>query len=190
MKLAAIPWLILFLPLLAAGIITLFTLRDKKVSTTLSISAILIGFLSTVLFIAVNGWTSGEISLNWLSIGDLNVEFGLKLDPLSLMMLLIVTGVGSAIHIYSCGYMHDDPGFSRYFACMSLFTFSMLGIVLSNNFLQLFIFWELVGVSSYLLIGFWFEKASAADAAKKAFIANRLGDFGFLLGILMVFAVI
>jgi len=99
-------------------------------------------------------------------------------------MLLIVTGVGGAIHIYSAAYMRDDPGCSRYFACMSLFTFSMLGIVLADNFMQLFIFWELVGVSSYLLIGFWFEKASAADAAKKAFLTNRLGDFGFLLGIL------
>src|SRR5690606_24774623 len=105
-----------------------------------------------------------------------------------LMMLLIVTGVGSAIHIYSYGYMHDDPGFSRFFACLSLFTFSMLGIVLANNFLQMFIFWELVGVSSYLLIGFWFEKSSAADAAKKAFLTNRLGDFGFILGILTFWA--
>ena len=116
------------------------------------------------------------------------MDFGLKLDPLSLMMLLIVTGVGGAIHIYSAGYMHDDPGLSRYFACLSLFTFSMLGIVLANNFIQIFIFWELVGVSSYLLIGFWFEKASAADAGKKAFLTNRLGDFGFMLGILMVWA--
>ena len=128
--------------------------------------------------------TPSELSTNWLAIGNLNVDFGLKLDALSLMMMLIVTGVGGAIHIYSFGYMHEDRGFSRYFAFMSLFTFSMLGIVLANNFIQLFIFWELVGVSSYLLIGFWFEKPSAADAAKKAFITNRLGDFGFLLGIL------
>ena len=104
------------------------------------------------------------------------------------MMLLIVTGVGSAIHIYSWGYMNEDRGLPRYFACLSLFTFSMLGIVLANNFVQLFIFWELVGVSSYLLIGFWYEKPAAADAGKKAFITNRLGDFGFLLGILMVWA--
>jgi NADH-quinone oxidoreductase subunit L len=103
------------------------------------------------------------------------------------MMLLIVTGVGGLIHIYSLGYMHDDPGYSRFFACLSLFTFSMLGIVLANNFLQLFICWELVGLSSYLLIGFWFEKPSASDAAKKAFLTNRLGDFGFLLGILIIF---
>jgi NADH-quinone oxidoreductase subunit L len=184
MKLEALTWLVLFLPLLAAGIITLFTLRNRAVSATLSIGAIVTGFVLTLAVIKLGGWEARELSVNWLSIGSMNVDFGLKLDALSLMMLLIVTGVGSAIHIYSYGYMHDDPGFSRFFACMSLFTFSMLGIVLSNNFLQMFIFWELVGVSSYLLIGFWFEKASAADAAKKAFITNRLGDFGFMLGIL------
>jgi NADH-quinone oxidoreductase subunit L len=119
----------------------------------------------------------------------LQVDFGLRFDPLSLLMLLIVTGVASAIHIYSWGYMNEDRGFPRYFACLSLFTFSMLGIVLANNFVELFIFWELVGVSSYLLIGFWFERPAAADAGKKAFITNRLGDFGFLLGILTVWAV-
>ena len=147
---------------------------------------------SDAFFIAANGWhrQSRKLSTNWLSIGNLHVDFGLKLDALSLMMMLIVTGVGGAIHIYSFGYMREDRGFSRYFACLSLFTFSMLGIVLANNFIQLFIFWELVGVSSYLLIGFWFEKPSAADAAKKAFITNRLGDFGFLLGILMVWGVL
>jgi len=184
MKLEALPWLILFLPLLAAATITLFTLRDRKTSATLSIGAIVAGFVLTLALIKFGGWEARELSLNWLSIGSFNVDFGLKLDPLSLMMLLIVTGVGGAIHIYSAAYMRDDPGCSRYFACMSLFTFSMLGIVLADNFMQLFIFWELVGVSSYLLIGFWFEKASAADAAKKAFLTNRLGDFGFLLGIL------
>jgi NADH-quinone oxidoreductase subunit L len=103
-------------------------------------------------------------------------------------MLLVVTGVAGAIHVYSLGYLRADPGQSRYFAGLSLFTFSMLGIVLANNFLMLFICWELVGVSSYLLIGFWFVKPSAADAAKKAFLTNRLGDFGFLLGILLVWA--
>ena len=190
MKLEALPWLILLLPLLAAGFITLFTLRNKAVSATLSIGAIVTGFILTLAVIKFGGWEARELSINWLSIGSLNVDFGLKLDALSLMMLLIVTGVGSAIHIYSYGYMHDDPGFSRFFACLSLFTFSMLGIVLSNNFLQMFIFWELVGVSSYLLIGFWFEKASAADAAKKAFLTNRLGDFGFMLGILMIWGLL
>ena len=104
-------------------------------------------------------------------------------------MLLIVTGVGSLIHIYSrwltCS---GDRGYARFFACLSFFSFSMLGLVLSNNFFQMFIFWELVGVSSYMLIGFWYEKPAAADAAKKAFLTNRLGDFGFLAGIIMIWA--
>ncbi len=192
MKCEGLPWLILFLPLFAAAGITLFTLRWRNLSAFLSIGAIVTGFILTVaLTLSVhlgtpNHWTSTESITNWLTIGNLSVDFGLKLDRLSLMMMLIVTGVGGAIHIYSFGYMHADRGFSRFFACLSLFTFSMLGIVLANNFLMMFIFWELVGVSSYLLIGFWFEKPSAADAAKKAFFTNRLGDFGFLLGILMV----
>jgi NADH-quinone oxidoreductase subunit L len=182
--------LIMLLPLLAAGIITLFTLNNKKASAAISISAVVIGFALSMGLVKVTGWEAHEYFVNWLSIGSFKVDFGLKLDALSLMMLLVVTGVGGLIHIYSAGYMHDDPGYSRFFACLSLFTFSMLGIVLSNNFLQMFIFWELVGVSSYLLIGFWFEKPSAGDAAKKAFITNRLGDFGFLLGILMIFVTV
>jgi NADH-quinone oxidoreductase subunit L len=190
MNLEALPWIILFLPLLAVVVITLFTLRCRTTSALLSIGAIVTGFVLTLSFIAANGFHPAvtETTTNWLSIGNLNIDFGLKLDALSLMMMLIVTGVGGAIHIYSFGYMSEDRGFSRFFACLSLFTFSMLGIVLANNFIQLFIFWELVGVSSYLLIGFWFEKPSAADAAKKAFVTNRLGDFGFLLGILVVWA--
>jgi NADH-quinone oxidoreductase subunit L len=188
MNLEALPWIVLFLPLLAATVITLFTLRCRTTSALLSIGAIVTGFVLTIVFIANNGWTPtpSELTTNWLSIGNLNIDFGLKLDALSLMMMLIVTGVGGAIHIYSFGYMREDRGFSRFFACLSLFTFSMLGVVLANNFIQLFIFWELVGVSSYLLIGFWFEKPSAADAAKKAFFTNRLGDFGFLLGIIVL----
>ena len=189
MKYENLPWLILFLPIFAAGFITLFTLRSKALSCFLSIGAVVAGFIMTVIFIHANGFQfSGESVRNWLSVGDFHVDFGLKLDALSMMMLLIVTGVGGLIHIYSYGYMEDDPGKSRFFAELSLFTFSMLGIVLANNFVEMFIFWELVGVSSYLLIGFWFEKPSAGDAAKKAFIVNRLGDFGFLLGILMVWA--
>jgi NADH-quinone oxidoreductase subunit L len=190
MNLEMLPWLILFLPLAAAAVITLFTRRDRRVSATLSITAVVISFLLSVIFVKMAGWepATKEVAFNWLSIGNLHIDFGLHFDPLSLAMMLVVTGVASLIHIYSWGYMHDDPGFSRFFASLSLFTFSMLGIVLANNFLQLFIFWELVGVSSYLLIGFWYGKASAADAAKKAFITNRLGDFGFLLGILVVWA--
>ncbi|MBI2947430.1 MAG: NADH-quinone oxidoreductase subunit L [Verrucomicrobia bacterium] len=188
MKLEALPWLILFLPLLAAVGITLFTLKNRERSAGLSIGAIVLGFVLTIFFIAVNGWepVDKETVASWLEVEPLQVDFGLRLDPLCLMMLLIVTGVGGAIHIYSYGYMRDDPGVGRYFAGLSLFTFSMLGIVLANNFLQLFIFWELVGLSSYVLIGFWHERPSAAEASKKAFLTNRLGDFGFLLGILLV----
>ena len=192
MKLEALPWIILFLPLLATALITLFTLRCRTKSSLISISAVVAGFVLSLVFINANGWhpAVSETAVNWLSIGDLQADFGLKLDALSMMMLLVVTGVGGAIHIYSYAYMDEDQGKARFFAFMSLFTFSMLGIVLANNFLEMFIFWELVGVSSYLLIGFWFEKPSAGDAAKKAFITNRLGDFGFLLGILMVWAIL
>jgi NADH-quinone oxidoreductase subunit L len=189
MKYEFLPWLTLFLPIFSAAIITLFTLKHRNVSAFLSVGAIVAGFVMTLVFIHANGFQiNTEDSINWLSIGDLHIDFGLKFDALSLMMMLVVTGVGGAIHIYSVGYMREDSGFSRFFAELSLFTFSMLGIVLSNNFIEMFIFWELVGVSSYLLIGFWFEKPSAADAAKKAFFTNRLGDFGFLLGILMVWS--
>ena len=173
MKLEALPWIILFLPLLATAVITLFTLRCRTKSSLISISAVVAGFILSLVYIHANGWHSEhtETSRTWLSIGDLHADFGLKLDALSLMMLLIVTGVGGAIHIYSFGYMHEDKSMARFFAFLSLFTFSMLGIVLSNNFLQRFIFWELVGVSSYLLIGFWFEKPSAGDAAKNCWRA-------------------
>ena len=191
MKYENLPWLILFLPLLSAAVITLFTLRSKTVSSLISIGAVVAGFVMACIFVNANGiHFSGETSVNWLTIGNLSVDFGLKLDALSMMMLFVVTGVGGAIHIYSYGYMDEDRSKARFFAFMSLFTFSMLGIVLANNFLMMFIAWELVGVSSYLLIGFWFEKPSAGDAAKKAFITNRLGDFGFLFGILMVWGIL
>jgi NADH-quinone oxidoreductase subunit L len=184
-------WLTLFAPLVATVLITLFTRRWKGLSATLSIGAIVIGFvLSLRLFalLAFQGQQHWPHTIQWLTIGNVRIEFGMTTDALSILMLLVVTGVGSAIHIYSLGYMKGDPGFSRFFACMSLFTFSMLGIVLANNFIQIFIFWELVGVSSYLLIGFWFEKPSAADAGKKAFLVNRIGDFGMMLGILLLWS--
>ncbi|HEX3798416.1 MAG TPA: NADH-quinone oxidoreductase subunit L [Verrucomicrobiae bacterium] len=185
-------WLILFLPLFSAVIITVFTRAKPVASAQISIGAVVVSFVLTcILFVVLHSsgaTTLRDTSYSWLSVGDLDVSIGLKLDYLSLTMALIVTGVGSLIHIYSSKYMEGDGAYYRYFACLSLFTFSMLGIVLANNFLMMFIFWELVGVSSYLLIGFWYEKASAADACKKAFITNRLGDFGFLLGILLVWA--
>ena len=185
-----LPWIILLLPLAAAIWITLFTRRDGRLSAQLSITAIVVSFVfSLVLFGLFGGEDRVETRpLEWLVAGDLSVPFGITLDPLSLLMLLIVTGVGSAIHIYSSGYMRDDAGMGRYFAGLSLFTFSMIGIVLASDFVQMFIFWELVGLSSYLLIGFWYDRPSAADACKKAFITNRLGDFGFLLGIILIWS--
>jgi NADH-quinone oxidoreductase subunit L len=189
-RLAFLPWLILFLPLLAAAGAMLCTLRDRGLTARLSIGAVGAGFVLSVVFIAANGWMpeGAETAVPWLTVGDLRVELGLRLDALSLPMLLVVTGVGGLIHVYSLGYLREDPGYSRYFACLSLFTFSMLGVVLANNFLMLFVFWELVGVSSYLLIGFWFGRPAAADAGKKAFLTNRIGDFGFLLGILFLWS--
>jgi NADH-quinone oxidoreductase subunit L len=189
---ATIAWLILFLPLFAAVIITLFLQRHRGWSAGLSIGAVLLSFVGTVLlfFLLPESRSGPPIFVTWLAAGALKLEIGLRLDYLSLLMLLVVTGVGSAIHIYSYGYMHEDPGLPRYFACMSLFTFSMLGIVLANNLFHMFIFWELVGVSSFLLIGFWYQKDSAAEACKKAFLTNRVGDFGFILGILLIWGML
>jgi NADH-quinone oxidoreductase subunit L len=182
-----IGWFILLLPLVAAAVITLFTQRDAKFSAQLSIIAVVVSFLIS-LFLFFTFSAPFELKFDWMSVGDLKIDFGIKFDPLSRLMLLIVTGVASVIHIYSFGYMREDRSMARFFASLSLFTFSMLGIVLANNLVMMFIFWELVGLSSYLLIGFWYEKPSAADAAKKAFLTNRLGDFGFILGIILVWA--
>ncbi len=126
-------------------------------------------------------------SWDWLSYGGATIQMGLLVDPLTAVMLVVVTSISLLIQIYSVGYMDRDPGFARYFAYMSLFTASMLGLVLSSNIVQLYAFWELVGVSSYLLIGFWHERPAAAAAAKKAFIITRIGDVGFLIAILYLF---
>ena len=189
---AFLSWTILLAPLTAAVLIGLFTKQNPKLSSRLSIGAIGLGFLSTLLLAAGNSGTPADpitSTVTWLEVGGLKVDLGMTIDPLSMMMLFVVTGVGTAIHIFSLGYMKEDPSQGRYFGLLSLFTFSMLGIVLASNFFQMFIFWELVGVSSYLLIGFWFERDPAAAACQKAFIVNRLGDFGFLLGIILIWSV-
>jgi NADH-quinone oxidoreductase subunit L len=126
--------------------------------------------------------------LPWISIGALHVDFSFVLDQLSLVMLLVVTGVGFLIHVYSVGYMHDDEGYARYFSFLNLFLFFMTLLVLAGNALLMFVGWEGVGLASYLLIGFYFQKKSAADAGKKAFIVNRIGDFGFLIGMFLLIA--
>jgi NADH-quinone oxidoreductase subunit L len=181
---SALPWYILLLPFLAAVAIVLVTKSYPRLSSFISVAAVLGSFAgSCVVFFTPD---IRALELTWIDLLPvLYVPLGLVLDYLSKTMLVLVTGIGALIHIYSLGYMKDDAGKSRYFASLSFFMFSMLGIVLSNNFVMMFIFWELVGVSSYLLIGHWFGRDTAAEAAKKAFITNRVGDFGFMLGILM-----
>jgi NADH-quinone oxidoreductase subunit L len=180
-----IPWLVLLTPLVSAALIALITGRFRRLSAFISVFAVIISFICSCLTFGRSEARAAEIP--WIEFaGILRVPIGFILDPLSKTMLVLVSGVGALIHIYSLGYMRDDSAKSRYFASLSLFMFSMLGIVLANNFVMMFIFWELVGLCSYLLIGHWFERDSAADAAKKAFITNRIGDFGFMLGILMV----
>src|ERR1700730_10127956 len=181
---ALLPWFILLLPFLAAVVIVLFTKRWAGLSSFISVLAVLASFARSCVVFATPDIQALE--LTWLDLRPvLYVPLGFVLDDLTKTMLLLVTGVGAVIHVYSLGYMREDPGKARYFAALSFFMFSMLGIVVSNNFVMMFIFWELVGVSSYLLIGHWFERDSAAEAAKKAFLTNRIGDFGFMLGIMM-----
>ena len=166
----------------------------KAVVSAIALIAPLISFL-IVLRDAFLVW-SGSVTMPfveqdapaWISLGALRVDFGSVLDPLSLVMLLIVTGVGFIIHVYSVGYMHDDEGYWRYFAYLNLFLFFMTVLVQAGNALVMFVGWEGVGLASYLLIGFWFHKTSAADAGKKAFIVNRIGDFGFLIGLFLLLA--
>ncbi len=148
--------------------------------------------VSLLLFFELKGMPADgrlieQVLLPWIMAGDFHVNISLMLDPLSAVMILVVTGVGFLIHIYSIGYTHHDPCYARFFTYMNLFVFSMLVLVLADNFLFMFVGWEGVGLCSYLLIGFWFENQSASDAGKKAFIVNRIGDCGFLIGMFIVF---
>jgi len=183
-------WVAFFSPLIACVCITLFFLNNKAFSSLIAIAGILASFVCSCLVFTqifqANPPAQVQMSLHWIHFDALTINFGFLMNPLAIMMLLIVTGVGSAIFIYSRGYMDEDQSSPRFFAFLSLFAFSMIGIVLSNNFIQLFMFWELVGLSSYLLIGFWYAKPSAADAGVKAFLVNRLSDFGFLCGIIFL----
>jgi NADH-quinone oxidoreductase subunit L len=186
-------WLIPLLPGLAFAVITLFTKKQIRLSAGISIAAILISFVMAVI-IAIGVIGRGEAFLEhplkaavtWFSMQGLTIEVGTQLDTVSVMMLLVVTLITSLVQIYSLGYMHGDPGFARFYAYVSLFGASMRGLVISPNLLEMFVFWELVGLCSYLLIGFWYGKISASEAAKKAFITCRTGDFGLLLGIILL----
>ena len=205
-------WLIPILPLIGSGLIGLLgliTLRStgrklsKRIVSSIALGSVGLAFLLSVrvvyeLFIVgqeelftmdLIPWIHGGLlPLAGGGIAGFEVPWGFQLDALSAIMILVVTGVGFLIHIYSTGYMHDDSGYYRFFAYLNLFMFAMLTLVLANNYLMMFVGWEGVGLCSYLLIGFYFDKKSAGDAGKKAFIVNRIGDAGFILGMMLIFA--
>ncbi len=184
-----IPWFILLNPLIAAALILFVTRKCHASSTTLSVMSSFFGLCAALIAFTFPSGHGHAIhsAVNWLDFGGaLTVPFGVQLDALAQVMLLVVTGVGFLVHLYSTVYMEHDDARPRFFGHLSLFMFSMLGIVLADNFAMMFIFWELVGVSSYLLIGHWFTRDAAGKAANKAFIMNRIGDFGFMIGILML----
>ncbi|MGA1861961.1 NADH-quinone oxidoreductase subunit L [Deferribacter thermophilus] len=160
----------------------------KKKAHYVAIAGVLISLLLSIVtfFRVANGYKLDATVYEWVIAGKITIPFGILIDPLSAIMLIVVTFVSTMVHIYSIGYMEHDSGYWRFFTYLSMFTLSMLILVLGNNFLMLFVGWELVGLSSYALIGFWFHKKSAADASKKAFVVNRIGDFGFYIGILLV----
>ena len=184
-------YIIPLLPALAFLLIVFFLRWHERVAALTSIAMICIGWVLSIVILAetlARGGTPYEVFTYLTSFAGVNLEVGFLIDPLTAVMLVVVTTVGACVEIYSVGYMKDDPRFSRFFAYLSLFLFSMLSLVLANNFFMIFIFWELVGLTSYLLIGFWFEKKTAADAGKKAFITTRIGDLGFIVGLLIMAA--
>ncbi len=180
----------LLLPLASAALIALFLRRAGALAQIVSVLACA-GYAAAALALAFGGHreTAVNASLDWLAIGGFTLSLGIKFDDIAALMLCIVAVVGLCVHIFSIGYMHDDKARARYFGGLSIFMFSMTGIVLADNLFMMFIFWELVGFSSWLLINHYCEKQSAADASKKAFIVNRIGDFGFLLGIIACYYV-
>ena len=181
--------LIPLLPLIAFVVLGLFGHVIKERSHFVAVPAVIGAFLLSLMALAeVAGGTVLRVPLyTWASSGDLTITLGLFIDQLTVVMLLLVTIVSSLVHVYTIGYMHGEPGYARFFSNIALFTFSMLMLVMADNFLQLFVFWEAVGLCSYLLIGHWYDRESARAAATKAFLVNRIGDFGFMLGIFLVF---
>jgi len=163
----------------------------RKLSHGLTILGVLLSFVlsaQTLVQVVQEGASFNETIYTWMVVGGLKMEVGFLVDGLSAMMMCVVTFVSLMVHIYTIGYMEEDEGYNRFFAYISLFTFAMLMLVMSNNLLQLFFGWEAVGLVSYLLIGFWFNKPSAVFANMKAFLVNRVGDFGFILGIGLIAA--
>ena len=185
-------WLIPLLPLLGA-FINVFCNRNPRVSGMIACAAVAVSFLLVLaVFFQLIGLPAGERSVDvvvysWITAGTFAVDVAFLIDPLSTVMMLVVTGVGLLIHVYSIGYMGKDTCCVRYFSYLNLFMFAMLILVMGNNFLLMFVGWEGVGLCSYLLIGFWCERQSAANAGMKAFVVNRIGDFAFILGLLLIF---
>jgi NADH-quinone oxidoreductase subunit L len=181
--------LIPLLPFAGFLIAGLFGKFLKEKAAYFSIAGVIGAFILSVsaFFDVVGGVVLNENIYSWISVGTFSVNVGFQIDQLTAVMLLVVTTLSSLIHIYSVGYMHGDKGYPRFFAYLSLFTFFMLVLVMANNFLVMFVGWEGVGLCSYLLIGFWYEKKSASDAGIKAFVVNRVGDFGFVLAVLLIF---
>ncbi len=185
-------WLVPLLPLIGFLIIGFLGKKlSKGLVGTIASGVVLAAFaVSLGIFFELGGQTEKSVTIDlfsWISAGKLSIPFSFLVDPLSSLFLLIITGIGFLIHLYSTGYMHDDEGFSRFFAYLNLFVFFMLLLVLGSNYLIMFVGWEGVGLCSYLLIGFWFKNTAYNNAAKKAFIMNRIGDLGFLLGIILIF---
>jgi NADH-quinone oxidoreductase subunit L len=201
-------WLIPLLPGLGAAVNGIFGIRffSKRTAGIVACTTMALAFVVSLtafvqlLGLAPEARVHDRVLFDWIpptalalangTIGSLHIPWLFRLDPLSAMMILVVTGIGFLIHVYSIGYMHDEPrgGVARYFAYLNLFCFFMLTLVLGGNYLVMFVGWEGVGLCSYLLIGYWYEKKSASDAGKKAFITNRVGDWGFLLGVFLIFA--
>lgn len=181
-------WIVAFLPFLSFLYVALLTGKNPYRTSFLSILAVLFSFILSCFILkkVYSNHIATEFTVQWFSLGGLKIDVGIIVDPLSSLMLFIVCLISLLVQIFSMGYMAGDRGYARYYAFLSLFTFSMLGLVLSSNLVQMYIFWELVGLGSYLLIGHWYDKPEAAKAAKKAFIVTRIGDTFFLIGVLVI----
>ena len=180
--------LTVWLPFISFLLIIVFTRNNRQLSGGIAIAAVA-GSLAGAVFLLARQWGFGQpihYSARWLIAGDISIPFGYLLDPLSMLMLLLVAAISLLVQVYSLGYMAGDLGFSRYYAFQSLFAWAMMTLTISSAMLQLYVFWELVGLSSYLLIGFWYEKFSATQAGKKAFVMTRLGDVALFTGLLLV----
>ena len=181
-------WIVPLSPLLGAVLNCFFGRRYSRAAVgQIAIASVGLSFLASLAALLAHDGTAHTVVLfTWIASGAYSANVSFLIDGLSLTMMLVITGVGLLIHIYSTGYMHDEPDVARYFTYLNLFVGAMLILVMADNYLFMFVGWEGVGLCSYLLIGFWYTRQSAADAGKKAFIVNRIGDFGFLLAILLL----